>query len=64
MPTRIRARTKDGEIVTVLDKTIPKKGQVAVRTATGFRTTISARDLTAIPTDEPGAVLRFGDDAA
>lgn len=63
MPTRIRARTKDGDVVTVLSREIPKKGKVDVRTSTGFRTTVFAKDLTPLAVDEPGAVLKFGDDA-
>ena len=66
MPVRLRARDKSGNLVTILDKTLPKRrsGIVNIRDAHGFKREVKLGDLTQIDPDESGAFLRFGDDAA
>jgi hypothetical protein len=66
MPTRLRARDKAGNLVTILDRTLPKRknANVNIRDAHGFKQTVKLGDLTPVPADEGGAFLRFGDDAA
>lgn len=52
------------QIVTVLDKTVKKRGTAHIRDAFGFTHEVPARELKEIPENEPGSRLRFGDDAA
>lgn len=62
MATRRRARIGD-EIVTILDATVPKSGQVKVRDSFGYVKMVPRRQLKLIAEDERGSVLKFGDDA-
>lgn len=62
IPTRIRARDERGEVVTVLDARLPRRGKVRIRNGYGFATEVDARTLTQIEDDSPAARLRFGDD--
>ena len=66
MPTRLRARDKDGNLITILDRTLPKRkdAKVNIRDAHGFKQTVKFGDLSPVDPDEPGAFLRFGDDVA
>lgn len=48
MPERLRATDKDGNVYTVMEKAMPKRGHVEVRNAHGFRVSMPVKSLTVI----------------
>lgn len=63
MPTRARVRDEDGTVYTLLQPTLPKRGKVKVRDQSGFPKEIEAKKLSLLKPDEPGAVMRYGEEA-